>query len=165
MVTLGYYEISIGTGRSGCVCISDSAILEHRPGHSVILPAKPSVVLGPSALPKLHSVYMVQGPFPADRFNGSILQSKVLEFQLYFLGLFGLWIRELCQTHLMYQYCSPPVKVCRKGLGNIVMPYLAIYACSPVLCLLMTFAGICRKLWATVQSKLNPFSRILIKRQ
>lgn len=51
-MTLGDYEISISAGCSGYVNISNSAIIEHRPGRLVILPAKPSVVLGPSALPK-----------------------------------------------------------------------------------------------------------------
>jgi len=52
MVTPGDYEIFNSAGRSGYVCVGNSAILERRPGHSGILPANPSVVLGPSALLK-----------------------------------------------------------------------------------------------------------------
>lgn len=95
-MTLGYYETSISAGCSGYVNSSNSAILKHRPGHSVILPAKPSVVLGPSALPKQFpgvglAVHMGQGPFATDRLNGSVLHSKVRELQSIFPWAIWFW--------------------------------------------------------------------------
>lgn len=89
-MTLGDFEISISAGCSDYVSTPNSAILEHRPGHSVTLPAKASVVLDLSAPPKqfpgVHrpAVHMGQGSFPTDRLSESIHHSKVEELQRIF---------------------------------------------------------------------------------
>lgn len=88
-MTLENYEIPISARCLRYENISNSAILKHRHGHSVILPSKLSVVLGPSALPKQFlgmgwSFTFCQGPLLTGRLNGSVLHNKVGKLQTIF---------------------------------------------------------------------------------